>query len=422
LDDLALAVGSGDIGAVKVILFQSRDGKGRMDNRDAAGYTVLHVAAFRGHGAMVKLLLEAGASMETRTADESRLLRGATKHESGYTAGPIQLLLESGIAKHQAMDASGDTALHCTAEFGGVEAARVLLTAGAERDARNRKNKTPLHRAVQHKSVQVVRLLLDAGADANARDKRHSTPLLGALKYRPCENSAEIARALLAAGADPSCRDRESVTPLQLAATGRDVAMVRALLEAGADTEAKDANQETVLFSAIGAGGEGDVAMVRALLEAGADTEAKDANQQTVLFSAIRARGHGVVRVLLEGGADAEARCMKGTTPLMRAAFEGDPLGLELLLLLGKGAAVDARDRHDKTALHWALSFGLDNDEQFPDEQFPEGEVEMRLEVVKLLVAKGADVEARDMDDNTPLLAAVEYGGFWQVYLKPRID
>ena len=386
LDDLALAVGSGDIGAVKVILFQSRDGKGRMDNRDAAGYTVLHVAAFRGHGAMVKLLLEAGASMETRTADESRLLRGATKHESGYTAGPIQLLLESGIAKHQAMDASGDTALHCTAEFGGVEAARVLLTAGAERDARNRKNKTPLHRAVQHKSVQVVRLLLDAGADANARDKRHSTPLLGALKYRPCENSAEIARALLAAGADPSCRDRESVTPLQLAATGRDVAMVRALLEAGADTEAKDANQ------------------------------------QTVLFSAIRARGHGVVRVLLEGGADAEARCMKGTTPLMRAAFEGDPLGLELLLLLGKGAAVDARDRHDKTALHWALSFGLDNDEQFPDEQFPEGEVEMRLEVVKLLVAKGADVEARDMDDNTPLLAAVEYGGFWQVYLKPRID
>ena len=442
-DDLALAVGSGDIGAVMMILFQSRDVKGRMDNRDAMGYTALHAAAIHGRRAMVKLLLEAGASMEETTADGdggtalclalqhrhinivqllleagadpkalpggvlslllcaakvgnlpllrlliadpsnketiivhgARLLRGATKDESGDKAGVVRLLLETGIDKHQAMDAAGETPLHCAAEFGGLEAARVLLAAGAEKDARNRKNETPLHRAVQHKSVGVVRLLLDAGADANARDKRHSSPLLGALEHGPCECSVAMARALLAAGADPSCRDREFATPLQLAATDGDVAMVRALLEAGADTEAKDANQDTVLLSAIGAWDE------------------------------------EVVRVLLLGGANAEARCMEGKTPLMHAAHLGNSPVVELLLLLGKGAAVDARDRHDKAALHWALTEGPEREEAAERALAPE----RRLEVVKLLLARGADVEALDMDDSTPLLAGVEWGGVWQV-------
>ena len=51
---------------------------------------------------------------------------------------------------------------------------------------------------------------------------------------------------------------------------------------------------------------------MRALLEAGVGTEAKNAKQDTVLLSAIGAGGEGVMRVLLKGGADAEARCTKG--------------------------------------------------------------------------------------------------------------
>ena len=72
-----------------------------------------------------------------------------------------------------------------------------------------------------------------------------------------------------------------------------------------------------------------------------------------------------------------------------------------------------ARGRHDKAALHWALTAGTNNYENGgPRALAPE----RRLEVVKRLVARGAAVEARDMDDSTPLLAGVEWGGVWQVH------
>jgi ankyrin repeat protein len=56
--------------------------------------------------------------------------------------------------------------------------------------------------------------------------------------------------------------------------------------------------------------------------------------------------------------------------------------------LIGSGADVNARDGNQETPLHFAVR-------------------DYRPDVVKLLIANGADVEARDVHGNTPLFRAV---------------
>ena len=70
-------------------------------------------------------------------------------------------------------------------------------------------------------------------------------------------------------------------------------------------------------------------------------------------------------------------------TPLNTAAYEGHKEIVELLI--AKGADVNAKGVLDgNTPLHWAAGAGT-------------------KEVTELLIAKGADVNAKDQDDETPL-------------------
>ena len=59
----------------------------------------------------------------------------------------------------------GDTPLHIIAIWGDLEAARVLIEAGAEIDARGEHQFTPLHEAVSQGKAEVADLLLKHGAN-----------------------------------------------------------------------------------------------------------------------------------------------------------------------------------------------------------------------------------------------------------------
>ncbi|HEX4383321.1 MAG TPA: ankyrin repeat domain-containing protein [Myxococcales bacterium] len=92
---------------------------------------------------------------------------------------------------------------------------------------------TPLHAAAFGGNVTAARLLLDAGADLNARAKNQfdNTPLQVAMLTR----SHAVAMLLLSRGANVNALQAEGVTALHEAAQSGDVEMIRALLAAGAD-------------------------------------------------------------------------------------------------------------------------------------------------------------------------------------------
>ena len=96
-----------------------------VDAPDEAGWTALMHAARGGHGAVARLLLDAGANV------------------------------------HQTNEAQ-ETALHLAAQHGGTEVARLLLAAGADYAARDAEGRTPLFRAIGGGHAEIIDLLHDA--------------------------------------------------------------------------------------------------------------------------------------------------------------------------------------------------------------------------------------------------------------------
>lgn len=209
---------------------------------------------------------------------------------------------------------------------------------------------------------------LAAGADPNARNPTDGdTPLHWA-------NSADDVAALVAAGANLNARDFLGHTPLHMAVYtplfARSVDAVLALLAAGADPTARNNNGETPLHRADSAD---DVAP---LLAAGAMLNARDNIGETPLHEATgeRSRNADVAAALLAAGADPNARNNYGHTPLHS--------------LTSSAAAGFNVSLNSRTA-------GFDEIE----EEFWARDVE----VVRVLLAAGADPNARDATGATPL-------------------
>jgi ankyrin repeat protein len=70
----------------------------------------------------------------------------------------------------------GDTPLHLFAWRSDLEAARVLIEAGADVNAIGDMSQTPLHVALRQGSVELVILLLEAGAKIDIRSEFQETP------------------------------------------------------------------------------------------------------------------------------------------------------------------------------------------------------------------------------------------------------
>lgn len=162
-------------------------------------------------------------------------------------------------------------------------------------------------------------------------------------------------RTLLDAGAALEHRDGAGRTPVLAATAGNHLPVVRLLIERGADVNAQDRQQDSAFLLA---GASGYTEIVRATLAAGADLKSTNRYGGTALIPACH-HGHvDTVRLLLTTAIDVDHVNRLGWTALLEAVILGDggPAHAEIVrLLLARGANPSLADGQGTTPLQHAL-------------------------------------------------------------------
>jgi ankyrin repeat protein len=382
------------------------------------GTTALHWAVLANDLETADLLIRAGAKVSAANREGAMPMQLATINGN---AAMIDKLIRAGADANASLTKYGDTALMMASRTGKTDAIQVLLDAGAKINTKETwGGTTALMWAVSERNVAAAKLLIDRGADVNSRSY-----FVPSANGRGFEGSSPAASRTGPTGEENATG---SLTPLMFAAREGDLECSRLLIAAGTDVNALDGDGKDVLGLAV-FNGSYDVASL--LIDNHSKVNQADAQRFTPLFWAVDRRNMEtapnfpwvvttdplpLIKKLLDAGADRNAlvnntpraRVRDGSprivfaTPLMRAAFSGD---LELVkLLLARGADPKIVSSDNETVLMAAAGTGF-----IPGYSKGRTPAE-RLEVIQLLVGLGQDVNAADNYGITALMVAANFG------------
>lgn len=369
----------------------------------ADGATALHWASYHADSALVKELIAAGANVKAANREGSTPLWLACINGDAST---IAALLAAGADANEQLPL-GRTPLMVAARSGNLDAVKLLLDHGAQVNAKEHQaGTTALMWAADQRNAPVVKLLIDHGADINIHsdpELRGRGPALG-----KADDPRKAVAAQVAAIKNGKVRDI-----FNLAATDDDGTTVARRFR----QPAKDGGGLTALSYAARSN---DLDSVKALLTAGADVNQVTNYGWTPLLIATQNRYYKLGAYLLDHGADPNLANEGGWTPLYLATDnrniesgdypvrQADMDHLDFIkLLLAKGADVNARVK-DSTETRTVFT------NQWLDENgataFLRASQSGDIELMKLLLAHGADPHINTVLGVTPLQVAAGIG------------
>jgi ankyrin repeat protein len=253
-------------------------------------------------------------------------------------------------------------------------------------------------------NYEICKLLVDAGCDINARNDNKSSLFLA------CTNGyLEIADVLLAAGCDMETMTEFGATPFLEACRTGNYEICRTLLAAGCNKEAKTLKEGNSALRFAYANGHDLNIDIRALREEERKFEFGELIGGFTPFLMACRNGHlEVCKLLVEAGCNKEAKDdVLGYTPLMVACSMGH---IELVkYLLTVGCDIEAKELYEETSLSIACAgfetdfhYEFRNCEESPSLKFSTS----HLEIIKVLLAAGCNMESKRRDGATPLIVA----------------
>ncbi len=268
--------------------------------------------------------------------------------EHGETA-LIAKLLGSGVDVN-GRDAAGNTALHFAALNNDERTVRALLERHATVDILNGAGATPLIFGAGHPGI--VKLLLEHGANPNVAAKSEITPLVAAVQQGESLPSAKL---LLAHGANVRAQVHGGDAPLRTAIFGGDLRTVRLLLEHGAAV-----NQTKGMSPLLAAAFVGDAPILEFLLNRGAELNYPDEFAGHALNTALYTGHTASAALLIAKGSSISQRSPIGyaTPPMVWSAYNETGDATIARLLIARGADVNAANEAGETALSYALRTG----------------------------------------------------------------
>uniref|UniRef100_A0A3Q2T3Q5 Ankyrin repeat domain 6b n=1 Tax=Fundulus heteroclitus TaxID=8078 RepID=A0A3Q2T3Q5_FUNHE len=131
------------------------------------GRSPLHLAAYKGHLEVVRILLKAGCDLDIQDDGEQTALHRAAVVGNSHI---ISALIEEGCALER-QDKDGNTALHEVSWHGFSQCVKLLVKAGANVHAKNKAGNTALHLACQNGHTQSSKVLLLGGSRPDSKNQ-----------------------------------------------------------------------------------------------------------------------------------------------------------------------------------------------------------------------------------------------------------
>ncbi len=314
------------------------------------------------------------------------------------------------------------TYLHWAAIANNPSAVKYLLENGADPQVAADNGYGTAWDSPRYKRTVSTRVFRDRISRFDVDLKKHYWGVrdLTALHIAACENSIPIIELLQAYGASFNFKEYTGITPIHVAVSSGSWQAVDALLNFGFKIDAKDHANRTLLhwiafyradqrvgiflggsFPPIYWGEMDPVSAANALLERNANVSIQDLSGNTPLHLAAATDKRQLAEVLLHHGASVDAKNYARATPLHLAAWFNS---LETAdLLLEHGAQVNSKDSAGNSPLHIATA---DDALEAKANHIPGGSCchrEGPNVVVRLLVDKGADINAENNEGFTPL-------------------
>ena len=365
----------------------------------APWYQWMMVAGSEG---VVGKLLARDMNLDTRDGNGVSFLFLACLGGNGEAA---QTLIENG-ANVEAYTKSGSTILHAAASNRSENVLIYLLGIGLDPNVADDAGRMPLHLAAARGSNAHLEALLSYHPDVTAVDSRGYTALHYAMSNVRLTNQTGILDALTSTGNDVNTPAWDGLMPLQIAARHGSLSTVQWLLDGGVDLTITDEEQRTALHAAAANNEDVTGSILDVLAQKGLDVSARDeagmtplhnvlyyrdssrpGDQMDVRFSSSGTGSRGLSK--LKGGGGAGALLNPASFSLFefgktQVAFSAQTCKTKIRLLLCRGADIDATDDFSNTSLHLACSYA-------------------NRAVVKFLLDEGASKDVRNIRDCKPV-------------------
>lgn len=382
------------------------------------GSTALLWATYNVDHELVRALLKAGAKANvTNRFGASALGEAAKLGDAELT----RALLDAG-ADPDSPNQDGQTALMLAAAVGAPKVAELLIAKHANVNAvETFRGQTALMWAAATNHPEVVQVLVNHGANVNVRAKYEDWPRqmtsepraqfrhtggLTALLYAARSGCLGCAIAIVKAGADVNQPNPDGITPLINALDNKSFDIAMFLLDKGANPGAWDMTGRTPLYVAV------DMNSFKGTNNFGAPPEPRPPNKATAMDVVDRLLkmgvdpNHELTRMRPNGfgrGRFSDYMLRGGTGPLMAATLGYDPIAIKALL--AHGAEVDLPNVFRITPLMAAA--GMTGSFRSAIDPVggttpPPGDIQLHaIEVIDLLLAGGANINARVTDNHT---------------------
>lgn len=430
-----------------------------INRRDDKGRTLLFELSSKRRIESIKILIKNGIDINAEDNFGRTVLSDAVDKIDGMM---IRFLLENGASINH-KNSSGRTVMHDAALEENEKVFQILMTQNPDLSITDHYGRSVLFDAVDGGNLNIIREVVNNINDINIVDNTGQTALFIAV----LKENTEIAKFLISNGIDVNVLDKKRQTALFNAVVlgAQNISVVELLLEKGANLNIKDYSEKTLLDEILkiisivndsSAKVEGKykyaskdrnyLKLTGILIDLGLAIDRTDADGKTILYKEVQRENYDTIDFLIASGADINAQDDDGRTVLFDAVLKG-PANMNMIdHLIAKGADIDHRDYLERTVVDDLAEAVLitQNNKKPTSRRFfdlVDGEdylVLMKkmllfkprinkpkrdgrtilfdlinqnnLELIKLVINAGIDLNIMDNEKNTPLSYLIDSG------------